>query len=70
MINSKKESNMPVPTSPWPHASRRPLPPMHDRKQVQDHLHKLFSDDNWASLEKMLHADPRLVAFVREVAKK
>lgn len=61
---------MPVPTSPWPHASPRPLPPMHDRKQLQDYLRKLFNDENLANLEKMLHADPRLVAFVREVAKK
>jgi hypothetical protein len=61
---------MPVPASPWPHASPRPLPPMHKREQVQDYLHKLFSDENSASLEKMLLADPRLVAFVREVARK
>ncbi len=58
------------PTSSWPHASRRPLPPMHARQQVQLYLRKLFTDENLANLEKMLQADPRLVAFVREIAKK
>ena len=61
---------MPRHTSPWPHVSRRPLPPMHAREQVQLYLRKLFTDENLANLEKMLQADPRLVAFAREIARK
>ena len=56
---------MPAPTNPWPHASRRPLPPMHDRKQLQDYLHKLFSDESLATLEKMLRIAEALNACVR-----
>jgi hypothetical protein len=37
---------------------------------VQLYLRKLFTDESLANLEKMLQADPRLVAFVREIAKK
>jgi hypothetical protein len=66
----KGGSNMSKSKGPWPHPPRRPLPPLHERKQLQTYLHKLFSEENMASLEKMLRADPRLVAFARELAKK
>jgi hypothetical protein len=61
---------MAAPQSPWSHASSHPLPPIRDRHQLKAHLDKLFSDENMARLKKMLKADPRLIAFVRELSKK
>ena len=61
---------MPSPTSPWLHSSPRPLPRIPDRKELEAHLNKLLGDENRASLERLLQADPRLIAFVVELTRK
>lgn len=61
---------MTTPPNPWPLVlERRTRPPAGDKEKVAEHLRTLLTTENLAQLEKLLAADPRLIAHVRALAK-
>jgi hypothetical protein len=61
---------MTTPPNPWPLViERRRRPSRDDKKKVAEHVRALLTPENLTQLEKLLGADPRLVAYARALAK-
>ena len=56
-------------SNPWPLVvERRTRPPYDDKTKVAEHVRTLLTPENLTQLEKLLGADPRLVAYARALA--
>jgi hypothetical protein len=61
---------MTTPPSPWPlMIERRARPSLDNKKKVAEHVRTLLTPENLTQIEKVLAADPRLVAYARALAK-